>query len=89
MADGGQDVDITDRLPENIRDDIRVIDEDDRLRFAKQVLLYVGALCVLVFAAYVIYPDNHALTNIFELKKMGVFPLVTLVVSFYFPKMER
>ena len=52
-------------------------------------LLNVGALCVLVFAAYVIYPDNHALTNIFELKKMGVFPLVTLVVSFYFPKMER
>ena len=52
-------------------------------------LPYVGALCVLVFAAYVIYPDNHALTNIFELIKMGVFPLVTLVVSFYFPKMER
>ena len=89
MADGGQDVDITDRLPENIRDDIRVIAEDDRLRFAKQVLLYVGALCVLVFAAYVRYPDNHALTNIFELIKIGVLPLVTLVVSFYFPKMER
>lgn len=84
MADDA-DVDITDVLP----NDVRVITEGDRLRFAKQVLLFLGVTCVLVFAAYVFYPDNRALANIFELIKIGLLPLVTLVISFYFPKTDR
>lgn len=53
------------------------------------MLLFVGVVCVLVFAAYVIYPGNQALAAIFELIKIGLLPLITLVISFYFPKSDR
>ena len=53
------------------------------------MLLFVGVVCVLVFAAYVVFPDNQALASIFELIKIGLLPLITLVVSFYFPKADR
>ena len=85
MADRGTDIDIADL----VRKDVRVIGEGERLRFAKQVLLFVGVVCVLVFAAYVVFPDNQALASIFELIKIGLLPLITLVVSFYFPKADR
>lgn len=61
------------------------IDEGDRLRFAKQVLGCLALICVSVFIAYSLRPDNSALQSIFELIKIGALPLVTLVVSFYFP----
>lgn len=79
------DVDIAEVVP----DDVRVITEGDRLRFAKQLLLFVGVMCVLIFAAYVVFPENGALANIFELVRIGLLPLVTLVISFYFPKIDR
>ena len=82
MANRGTDIDITDLVPE----DLRVIHEGDRLRFAKQVLLFVGVVCVMVFAAYVVYPNNQALASIFELIKIGFLPLITLVISFTFPR---
>lgn len=53
------------------------------------MLLFLGGGAALVFAAYAVYPDNQALAGIFELVKIGLLPLVTLVVSFYFPKMDR
>lgn len=61
------------------------IDEGERLKFAKQVLLWMALICVGVFAAYARWPDNPALAAIFELIKIGALPLITLVVSFYFP----
>ena len=61
------------------------IDEGDRLRFAKQVLLWIGCTCVGVFALYSLFPTNEALYSIFELIKIGALPLITLVISFYFP----
>jgi hypothetical protein len=61
------------------------IDEGDRLKFAKQVLFWVGVICVGVFIGYGMYPENKALISIFELIKIGALPLITLVVSFYFP----
>ena len=85
MVDRGPDIDIADVVPK----DIRAINAGERLRFAKQGLLFVGVVCVLVFAAYVIYPDNQALASIFELIKIGLLPLITLVISFYFPKADR
>jgi len=87
MADHDADVAITD-LADEISKDIRVT-AGERLRFAKQVLLFLGGGAALVFAAYAVYPDNQALAGIFELVKIGLLPLVTLVVSFYFPKMDR
>lgn len=35
---------------------------------------------------YTLQHDNKALAAMFELAKIGVLPLMTLVVSFYFPK---
>ncbi len=85
MPADSADVDIAEIVPK----DLRVITAGDRLRFAKQVLLFLGVTCVLVFTAYVIFPDNQALAHIFELIKIGLLPLVTLVISFYFPKTDR
>jgi len=62
------------------------IDESDRLQFAKQVLFWLGFICVGVFIGYGMYPENKALSSIFELIKIGALPLITLVISFYFPK---
>ena len=59
---------------------------DQRLRLAKQLLIFVGVYCVASFAAYAALPGNGPLGQIFEFTKIGVLPLVTLVVSFYFPK---
>ncbi len=97
MANGGGDtagdeeapvtesVDVaTDVLP-----DSQVIDESERLKFARQVLISLGFISVAVFVAYTAYPDNTALQEIFELIKIGLLPLVTLVVSFYFARTER
>ena len=74
----------TDVLP-----DSQVIDESERLKFARQVLVSLGFISVAVFVAYTAYPDNTALQEIFELIKIGLLPLVTLVVSFYFARTER
>jgi len=61
----------------------------ERLRFAKQALCVLALICAGVFAGYAWSPENQALVAIFELIKIGVLPLVTLVVSFYFPSRER
>ncbi|WP_157365620.1 hypothetical protein [Zooshikella ganghwensis] len=61
------------------------IDESARLVFGKQVLLCLAVICVGVFAGYAYAPENKALASIFELIKIGALPLVTLVISFYFP----
>lgn len=62
------------------------IDEGDRLKFAKQVLFFLGIICIGIFVGYGLHPENKALTAMFELVKIGALPLVTLIVSFYFPK---
>ncbi len=61
------------------------ISEGDRLKLAKQVLFGLGVICIGVFISYGLAPDNKALSAIFELIKIGALPLVTLVISFYFP----
>ena len=62
------------------------IDENDSLNFAKQLLFWFGIVCVGVFIGFAIFPENKALESIFELIKIGALPLITLVISFYFPK---
>lgn len=61
----------------------------ERLRFARQVLLALGIGSAAAVAAYAIYPDNQALAGVFEFVKIGLLPLTTLVISFYFPKADR
>ncbi|WP_163836852.1 hypothetical protein [Spartinivicinus ruber] len=61
------------------------IDEGERLRFGKQVLCWLAVICIGVFIGYACYPENAALQGVFELVKIGALPLVTLVISFYFP----
>ncbi|AOE99743.1 hypothetical protein SMQE08_21530 [Serratia marcescens] len=62
-----------------------VFDEMERLRLARQVLCGIFAVSVGVFAAHAYWDKNEALNQVFELVKIGALPLVTLVVSFYFP----
>lgn len=66
-------------------DDGVTIDESERLKFAKQVLFCLFLICAGLFIGYAIFPDNTALSAMFELVKIGALPLVTLVISFYFP----
>lgn len=63
------------------------IGESDRLKFAKQVLFWLGLICIGVFIAYGISPDNKAMAAIFELIKIGALPLITLVVFFISPSL--
>lgn len=78
-----QDVDINDAF----RSDSQVgLDESDRLKLARQVLMGMAAI---LFVGYASYPDNKALADIFELIKIGALPLITLIVSFYFPNSAK
>lgn len=61
------------------------ITEGDRLQLARQILLCLFLMSIGVFGAYMAFPENPATTEIFELIKIGALPVVTLVVSFYFP----
>ena len=65
------------------------IPETDRLKLARQLLFSLGALTVGFFAWYGMAPENPALQAIFELFKIGVLPLVTLIVSFYFSRTDQ
>lgn len=55
-----------------------------RLRFAKQLLIAFGAVAITTTAAHIYQPDNTALAAVYEDLKIGIFPLLTLVVTFYF-----
>lgn len=59
--------------------------EADRLVLARQILGCLYLICLLVFAGYIWQPESKATAAIFELVKIGVLPLVTLVIGFYFP----
>lgn len=63
--------------------------ETDRLKLARQLLLSLGVLTVGFFAWYAMAPENPALQAIFELFKIGVLPLITLIVSFYFSRTDQ
>lgn len=75
-----QEIDVAGRWREHSK-----ISEENRLQFAKNLLLWLGIVCISVFIGYSAMPENPALKAIFELLKIGVLPLITLVVSFYFP----
>lgn len=64
------------------------IDEGLRLKLAGKILLGIALIATGVFIWYALCPSNKALENIFELVKIGVLPLATLVVSFYFTKTD-
>ena len=59
--------------------------EADRLRFAKQVLVWLALMCSGIITAYGCFPQNAALAQAFELVKIGALPVLTLLLSFYFP----
>ena len=65
------------------------IPETDRLKPARQLLLSLGVLTVGFFAWYGMAPENPALEATFELFKIGVLPLITLIVSFYFSRTDQ
>jgi hypothetical protein len=60
------------------------IDERDRLIFAKQITLGLAVISSAIMAGYACYPDNQALAALIEIIKIGMLPMATLVISFYF-----
>lgn len=76
-------IDINTKLGE--ASDVADVSASARLKFAKQVLLGLAMISTMVFVCYGLEPDDKAWTAIFEFIKIGALPLVTLVVSFYFP----
>lgn len=62
------------------------ISDLDRLKLGGRILLGIAAIASGFFIWFVLWPENKALQAIFELLKIGVLPLATLVVSFYFTK---
>lgn len=65
------------------------VDETDRLKFAREILFSLFFFVILIVTLSVIFPDNKALDKIFDWAKIGVLPLVTLVIGFYFPNSQR
>jgi len=65
------------------------IDENKRLRFAERLLVGIAGISIFVFIAYGRYPENGALQQIFELVKIGLLPLATLIISFYFARTDH
>ena len=56
---------------------------------AERILLAIALIVVGVFVAYGYRPDNTALQQIFEFLKVGLLPLVTLVIALCFIKADR
>ena len=65
------------------------VDESERLKLGKSILIWLGIICGAVMTGYAFAPDNTALANIFELIKIGALPLVTLIIGFYFPNSKN
>ncbi len=64
---------------------VKLFTEHDRLLLAKQVLIFIFIFTAIICIAYGYCPENKAVQQMFELIKIGVLPLITLVISFYFP----
>ncbi|MDW5498646.1 hypothetical protein R6Y99_02390 [Pseudomonas lundensis] len=67
------------------QEQVLVFDEMERLRLARQVLCGIFVISVGVFVAHAYWDHNESIRQMFELLKIGALPLVTLVISFYFP----
>ena len=67
------------------QEQVLVFDEMERLRLARQVLCGIFVISVGVFIAHAYWDQNESIRQVFEMLKIGALPLVTLVISFYFP----
>lgn len=60
-----------------------------RLAFARSILICIGLFTTAFCAAWAFSPDNKALSQIFDFIKIGVLPLITLIIGFYFPNASK
>ncbi|MFM2344920.1 MAG: hypothetical protein RLZZ210_1532 [Pseudomonadota bacterium] len=72
------------KTEEENRIGVNSISEYDRLIFAKQILLGLALICIVILIAYGINPENKAMQAIFDFIKVGALPIVTLIIGFYF-----
>lgn len=98
MPETGQSEDIPEReidlgqefTPESANTKAPVqLGEGDRLSFARQILFWLVVITIASFSAHIAWPDNKGAQEVFELVKIGVLPLVTLVIGFYFPNSKK
>ena len=86
QTSAGASFDIDQYAPEG---SVTSVDETERLKLARQVLIVMAIIIAGVFIGWAFAPDNAALKAIFELIKIGALPLITLIVSFYFPNANK
>lgn len=60
--------------------------ESDRLLFAKQVLFFIFLFSTLIVILAAFFPDNKLIDQMVDIIKIGALPLITLIISFYFPQ---
>lgn len=77
------------RSPKNKAEQPVTLAEGDRLLLARQTLLCLLFVALFSFGAYILVPENKGAQQVFELVKIGVLPLVTLVIGFYFPNSQK
>ena len=65
---------------------VAFVDEGQRLKLAGRILGCIALLAICAGAYYGMRPDNAGAEAIFELVKIGLLPLATLVISFYFSR---
>lgn len=83
-----QTIDLEQELNDQKVDPV-ALTEGDRLLFARQILMWLVIVTVFSFSAYILAPGNQGAAEVFELIKVGVLPLVTLVIGFYFPNSRK
>lgn len=62
------------------------LNESDRLLFAKQVLLFIFVFSTIIVVLAAFFPYNNLIEQMVDIIKIGALPLITLIVSFYFPQ---
>ncbi|NLU17112.1 MAG: hypothetical protein GXW94_15325 [Serratia liquefaciens] len=80
-----EDTNLRDEAGRVYLEQMLVFDEMERLRLARQVLCGIFVISVGFFAAHAYWDQSEPIRQVFELLKIGALPLVTLVISFYFP----
>lgn len=80
-----EDTNLRDETGRVYLEQMLVFDEMERLRLARQVLCGIFVISVGAFTAHAYWYQSEPIRQVFELLKIGALPLVTLVISFYFP----
>ncbi|TFW11427.1 hypothetical protein E4L96_21615 [Massilia arenosa] len=76
-------------LTERRRSPQAEISGKERLELARQILVGLALFCAFILVGYGFNPSSKAFQAMFELVKIGALPVLTLMLSFYFPHAHK